>query len=404
VAKGESDLLEAVIVSAARTAIATENGALRDVPAEDLAALVMKEVVNRSNLPSPQLIDEVVFANCFGGIACMARMALLKACLPMSIPAITIDRQCGSGSTAVNLAATLIRAGEGDIYLAGGVESLTRMPFLMERPSSAYQRVAPRLIGPFGWPLSPKEIGDPPMGITAENVAERWGVSREEQDEFAYYSQMKAARAIKEGRFEEQIVPVVIPQKKGEPIVFATDEHPRLETTLEQLAKLKPAFKQGGTVTAGNSSGINDGAGALVLTSREKASELDLRPMARVVAHGAAGVDPNIMGIGPVPASRKALARADLTMEDMDVIELNEAFAAQSIACCRELGIDWRKQDFEKLNPNGGAIALGHPIAGSLAILIVKAVYELERRQGRYALVTACCGGGQGIATIIERD
>lgn len=397
------ELSEAVIVSAARTAIAKENGGLRDTPPEDFAGLVIAEAVKRSNLPSPQIIDEAIFGNCFSGVGCMARMAILKSGLPITIPATQVDRQCGSGSTAVNVAAALIQAGAGDVYVAGGVESLTRMPYLMERPSVAFQRTVPRLIGPLAWPLSTKEIGDPPMGITAENVAERWKISREAQDEFAYLSQMKAARALKEGRFKEQIVPVVVPQKKGDPIIFDTDEHVRPNTTMESLAKLAPAFKQGGTVTAGNSSGINDGAAAFVLASRQKAHELDLKPLVVVKAFASAGVDPNFMGIGPIPATQKAMAKAGLTVADMDVIELNEAFAAQAIACCQELGIDWRDRDREKVNPNGGAIALGHPIAGSLAILVTKAIYELERCQGRYALITACCGGGQGVATIIER-
>lgn len=391
---------EAVIVGAARTAIARERGALKDVPPENYAAAVIAEAVRRSGLPDPAAIDEVIFGHCLGSnVGCMSRVALLQAGLPLSIPALTIDRQCGSGSTAVNLAAVHIWAGAGDIYVAGGVESMTRQPYLLEKAPVDYQRTAPRFCD--RRTLAPAEIGDPPMGITAENIAERWGISREEQDEFAYLSQKKAARAIQEGRFKEQIVPILIPQKKGEPLVFDTDEHPRPGTTLEALAKLKPAFKPGGTVTAGNSSGINDGAGALVLMSREKAEELGLQPLAAIRAVGAAGVDPNIMGIGPVPATRKALQNAGLTLDNIDVIELNEAFAAQSLACCRDLGIDWR--DEEKLNPNGGAIALGHPIAGSLAILVVKAVYELQRRQGRYALVTACCGGGQGVATILER-
>lgn len=389
---------EAVIVGAARTPIARENGALRDVPPETMAAIVMKEAVVRSGLQKPELIDEVIFGHCLGAPGCIGRMALLKAGLPMEIPAITIDRQCGSGSTAVNLAATHIWAGVGDIYLTGGVESMTRQPYLLEKPLS-FQRFPPNWIP--RRPLSPPEIGDPPMGITAENVAERFNVPREEQDEFAYLSQLKAARAIREGRFKEQIVPVTVPQKKGEPIVFEVDEHPRPNTTVEVLAKLPPVFKPGGTVTAGNSSGINDGAAALLIASREKAEELGLRPLAAIRAFAAAGVDPNIMGMGPVPATRKALAKAGLTIDQMDVIELNEAFAAQAIACCRELGIDWRDQ--EKFNPNGGAIALGHPIAATLAILIIKAVYELHRRSGRYALITACCGGGQGVATIIER-
>ncbi|WP_027718199.1 thiolase family protein [Desulfovirgula thermocuniculi] len=389
---------EAVIVGAVRTPIARENSALRDVPPETLAAIVMKEVVARSGLQNPGLIDEVIFGHCLGAPGCIGRMALLKAGLPMEIPAITIDRQCGSGSTAVNLAAAHIWAGVGDLYLVGGVESMTRQPYLLEKPLS-FQRFPPSWIP--RRPLSPPEIGDPPMGITAENVAERFHVSREEQDEFAYLSQIKAARAIREGRFKEQIVPVIIPQKKGDPVVFEVDEHPRPNTTVEVLATLPPVFKPGGTVTAGNSSGINDGAAALLVASREKAEELGLRPLAAIRAFASAGVDPNIMGMGPVPATRKALARAGLTIEQMDVIELNEAFASQAIACCRELGIDWRDQ--EKFNPNGGAIALGHPIAATLAILVVKAVYELHRRGGRYALITACCGGGQGVATIIER-
>ena len=388
---------EAVIVGAARTAIARENGALRDVPPETMTAIVIREAVIRSGLPDPRLIEEVIFGHCLGAAGCLGRMALLRAGLPMEIPAITIDRQCGSGSTAVNLAATHIWAGVGEVYLAGGAESMTRQPYLLEKPTAAYQRSAPNFTRR---PLSPEEIGDPPMGITAENVAERFNIPREEQDEMAWLSQVKAARAIQEGRFKEQIVPVEIPQKKGAPIVFQVDEHPRPGTTLETLAKLPPVFKKGGTVTAGNSSGINDGAAALVITSGIKAKELSLKPLAIIRSIGARGGAPNIMGMGPVPAARKALAAAGLTIDQIDVIELNEAFGAQAVACSRELGIDWKNQ--EKVNPNGGAIALGHPIAGSLAILTVKAIYELHRRGGRYALITACCGGGQGVATIIE--
>ncbi|MBS3948809.1 MAG: thiolase family protein [Dethiobacter sp.] len=390
---------EAVIVSAVRTAIAKEAGALKDLSPEEYAGLVIKEAVIRSGILDPKIIEEVIFGHCLGAPGCMARVALLKAGLPMSIPGVTIDRQCGSGSTAVNLAATYIQSGAAEVCVAGGVDSMTLAPFMVERPRAAYQRVPSNYIHPR--PLAPKEIGDPPMGITAENVAERWGVPREEQDEFAYLSQIKAARAISEGRFQEQIVPVSIPQRKGEPLLFATDEHPRPDTTLEKLAKLPPVFRKDGTVTAGNSSGLNDGAAALLLMSAEKAAELKLKPLAAVRSFAAAGVDPNVMGIGPVPATQKALAKAGLTVEDLDVIELNEAFAAQAIACCRDLGLDWRNQ--EKLNPNGGAIALGHPIAGSLAILTTKAIYELHRRKGRYALITACCGGGQGVATIIEK-
>jgi len=389
---------EAVIVSAVRTAIARERGALKDVPPEDYAAVVIREALGRSGLGDWEAVDEVIFGHCLGAAGCMARVAALRAGLPLSVPGLTVDRQCGSGSTAVNVAAAHIRAGVGDIYVAGGVESMTRQPYLLEKAPVDYQRAAPRFLD--RRPLAPRDIGDPPMGITAENVAERWGIGRSEQDEFAFLSQAKAARAIAEGRFREQIVPVAVPQKKGDPLVFDRDEHPR-PTTLEALARLKPVFKAGGTVTAGSSSGINDGAGALVLMSGAAAARLGIAPLAVVRAMAYAGVDPNIMGVGPVPATRKALARAGLTLAGMDVVELNEAFAAQAIACCRDLDLDWR--DEKKFNPNGGAIALGHPIAASLAILVVKAVYELRRTGGRYALVTACCGGGQGVATILER-
>jgi acetyl-CoA C-acetyltransferase len=386
---------EAVIISGARTPIAREGGALRDVPPEKYAALVIREAVNRAGI-DPATVDQVVMGHCLGAAGCMARVAWLEAGFPFSVPCLTIDRQCGSGSEAVNLAAALIMSGQADIVVAGGVESMTRMPYLLEKPTSPYQRSAPVFIQPR--PLSPKHIGDPPMGITAENVAEKYKVSREDQDAFGLASQQKAERAIKEGRFKEQIVPVVIPQKKGDPVVFDTDEHPRFGTTLEALAKLPTVFKKDGTVTAGTSSGINDGAGALVVMERGKAEALGLRPMGVIRAAAAAGVDPNIMGIGPVPATKLALKRAGITADDLDVIELNEAFASQALACIRELGLN-----MDKVNPNGGAIALGHPIAGSLAMLTVKLIYELQRQKARYGLVTACCGGGQGVATIIER-
>ncbi|MBS3885566.1 MAG: thiolase family protein [Dethiobacter sp.] len=386
---------EAVVISGARTPIARENGALRDVPPEKYGALVISEAVNRAGI-DPATVDQVVMGHCLGAVGCMARVAWLEAGFPFSVPCLTIDRQCGSGSEAVNLAAALIMAGYAEIVVAGGVESMTRMPYLLEKTASPYQRSAPVFIQPR--PLSPKQIGDPPMGITAENVAEKYKISREDQDAFGLASQQKAERAIREGRFKEQIVPIVIPQKKGEPVVFDTDEHPRFGTTLEALAKLPAVFKKDGTVTAGTSSGINDGAGALVIMERGKAEALGLKSMGVIRAAAAAGVDPNIMGIGPVPATRLALKRAGITVDDLDVIEMNEAFAAQALACVRELGLN-----MDKVNPNGGAIALGHPIAGSLAILTVKLIYELQRQRARYGLVTACCGGGQGVATIIER-
>lgn len=389
---------EAYIVGAARTAIAKENSGLKDVPPETLGALVIKEAIKRSGLPKPELIDEVIMGQCLGQSGNLARFAMLEAGLPMDIPAITLDRQCGSGSSAVHIAAAQIMAEVGDIYVAGGAESMTRMPYIAEKPlgfsRSPLKWVAPK-------PLSPKEIGDPPMGITAENVAAKYNISREEQDEMAYLSQIKAEKAIKGGVFKEQIVPVVIPQRKGDPKVFDTDEHPRFGITMEALAKMRTVFKKDGTVTAATSSGINDGAGALVVAAKDKALELGMTPLAKIVSFAAAGVDPNYMGIGPVPSTRKALAKAGLTIDQIDLIEMNEAFAAQSIASCRDLGIDWR--DANKFNPYGGAIALGHPIAATLAMLIVKAVYELRLRNDRYALITACVGGGQGVATIIER-
>jgi acetyl-CoA acetyltransferase family protein len=389
---------EAYIVSGCRTAIAKDKGALAFLAPEIYAAEVVKEAVKRSGLIDLESIDEVIFGQCFGyQYSTTARVVSLKAGLPMSVPAMDVDRQCGTGSTVVNFAATQIWAGLGDIYVAGGVESMTRIPYIVEKPDEPFRRQPLTFFHPI---VSIPEIGDPPNGITAESVAEMYGISREEQDEFGYLSQVKAERAIKEGRFKEQIVPIKIPQKKGDPIVFDTDEHPRFGTTMETLAKLRPAFKKDGTVTAGTSSGITDGAAAMVVMSGDKTQEMGVIPMAKVVSFAYAGVDPNIMGIGPVPAVRKVLAKSGMTIDMIDVIELNEAFAAQCIACCRDLGIDWRNG--EKFNPNGGAIALGHPIAASLAILMIKAIYELKRTAKRYGLIAACIAGGLGVATIIE--
>lgn len=389
---------DVVIVGAARTAVGLENKSLKDVPPETLGAIVMKEAVSRSGLKDPAMIEEVFFGHCLGGSGNLARFSMLEAGLPQDIPAITVDRQCGSGSTAVHLATAQIMAGLGDVYLAGGAESMSRMPYIALKPQG-FSRTPPTW--QMAKPLAPQSIGDPPMGVTAENVAVKYGISREEQDEMAYLSQVKAEKAIKAGVFKEQIVPVVIPQKKGDPKVFDTDEGPRFGITMEDLAKMKPIFRKDGTVTAATSSGINDGAAAVLLAAKEKADELGMAPLAKIVSFAAAGVDPNIMGIGPVPATQKALGRAGLTLDQIDLIEMNEAFAAQAIASCRDLGIDWRDQN--KFNPYGGAIALGHPIAATLCILLVKAAYELKLRNERYALITACVGGGQGVATIIER-
>ncbi|PWW27002.1 acetyl-CoA C-acetyltransferase [Cytobacillus oceanisediminis] len=386
---------DAVIVSAVRTAIGKQGGALATIPAHVFGAEVLKEAIRRANV-EPGEIDDVIMGNVISGGGNIARLTALQAGLSLELPGMTIDRQCGSGINAVNLAAQAIRAGNGDVYLAGGIESMSRAPYLMDRPEKSYSPVPPRFRKS---QLSPKEIGDPPMGITAENLAEKYSISREEQDEFSLSSQRKMAYAMEDGRFEKQIVPITIPVKKGDPFLFKRDEHPRPQTTLEALSKLQPAFLQGGTVTAGSSSGLNDAAAALVVMSREKAAELDVKPLAVIREQALAGVDPNIMGIGPVPAVRKVLEKSRLTLDDMDLIEINEAFAAQVIACNRELNMD-----MEKVNVNGGAIAHGHPLGATGAILITKAVYELERRGGRYALITACIGGGQGIATIIERE
>ncbi len=387
---------EAVIVSAVRTAVARENSALRDIPPEIYGGLVLKEAAKRAGV-DPEIIEQVIMGCCLTSVGCMARMASLQAGFPVSVPGLTVDRQCGSGSEAINIAAALAMAAQGEVYLAGGVESMTRMPYLLEKPSTAYQREAPGFV-PGKRYLTPEHIGDPPMGITAENVAEKYGVTREQQDEFALSSQLKAEKAITEGRFKEQILTLEIPQKKGDPIVFDTDEHPRFGLTIDKLARLSPIFKKGGTVTAGNASGINDGAAAVVVMEKAKAKEMGLKIMGTVRGMAAAGVDPNYMGIGPVPAVKKALTMAGITTGDLGVIELNEAFASQAVACINELGLN-----YEKVNPNGGAIALGHPIAASLAVLTVKLLYEMERQDVRYGLVTACCGGGQGVATIIER-
>jgi acetyl-CoA C-acetyltransferase len=386
---------DAVIVSAVRTAIGRHGGALASVPAHIFGAEVIKEAIRRANI-SPEMIDDVILGNVLSGGGNIARLTALQTGLSIEIPGLTVDRQCGSGINAVILATQAIRAGDGDIYIAGGIESMSRAPYLMDRPEKPYSSTPPNFRKS---QLSPKEIGDPPMGITAENLVKKYKISREEQDEFALRSQQRMAIAMKEGRFNEQIVPITIPVRKGEPIVFKTDEHPRPQTTMEALSKLPPAFLEGGTVTAGNSSGLNDAASALVIMSREKAEELGLTPLAVVREYAVAGVDPNIMGIGPVPATRKVLEKSGLSLEDIDIIEINEAFAAQVIACDRELNMD-----SEKVNVNGGAIAHGHPLGATGAILITKAVYELKRSGGRYALITACIGGGQGISTIIERE
>ena len=386
---------DAVIVSAVRTAIARQGGAFATLQAHEYGAVVIKEALKRANV-SAEMVEDVIFGNVLSGGGNIARLTALQTGLSQEIPGVTVDRQCGSGMNAINLAAQAIKAGDGDIFVAGGTESMSRAPYLMDRQTKPYSMLPPKFRSA---QLSPKEIGDPPMGITAENLANKYSISREEQDEYALMSQQRMAAAMEAGYYNEQIVPVDIPVRKGEPIRVAVDEHPRPSTTLEGLQKLPPAFMKDGTVTAGSSSGLNDAASALVLMSREKAEELGLKPLAVVREYTVSGVDPNIMGIGPVPATRKLLNKAGLTMDDIDLVELNEAFAAQVIACNRELEID-----LAKLNVNGGAIAHGHPLGATGAILTTKAVYELERRNAKRAIITACIGGGQGIATLIERE
>lgn len=397
---------EAVIVDAIRTPIGRYAGALKDVRPDDMAALVISKIVERNKI-DPEAIEDVFFgcSNQAGeDNRNVARMAVLLAGLPYTVPGATFNRLCGSAMQAVNSAAQAIQTGNGDIIVAGGVESMTRAPFVMAKATTEFPRGEITMYdSTIGWRfVNPKMVEQYPpisMGETAENVAEKYGVSRQEQDEFALLSQQKAVAAIREGKFKDEIVPVPIPQKKGDPILFDTDEHPRADTTLEKLAALRPAFRAGGTVTAGNSSGINDGASAILLMSKRKALELGFKPMAKIIATGVAGVHPSYMGIGPIPAARKALQRAGLTVDKLDLIELNEAFASQAIVCIKELGLD-----VSKVNPNGGAIALGHPLGCTGARIITTLVHEMVKRNVRFGLATMCVGVGQGIATVLERE
>ncbi len=395
---------EAVILSAVRTPIGRYAGSLKDARPDDLAALVIAEAVRRANV-DPASIEDVLLgcANQAGeDNRNVARMALLLAGLPVEVAGQTVNRLCGSGLQAVNSASQAIQVGAGDTFVAGGVESMTRAPFVLGKSDSAFSRSMNLQDTTLGWRfINPKlaSMHHPySMGETAENVAERTKISRADQDAFALRSHQRAVAAQQSGRFKDEIVPVSIPQKKGEATVVALDEQPRADTSLEKLAALKPAFRKDGTVTAGNSSSINDGAAALVLMSLERVQALGLRPRARIVTTAVAGVDPAYMGLGPIPATRKVLQRAGLSIQDIDLVELNEAFAVQSLRCMRELEIDE-----EKLNVNGGAIALGHPLGCSGARLVVTLLHELERRGGRYGLATMCIGVGQGIATIVER-
>jgi 3-oxoadipyl-CoA thiolase len=398
-------LREAWIVEAVRTPVGRYGGALASVRPDDLAAAVIRAVVDRSSI-DPALIEDVIFgcANQAGeDNRNVARMAALLADLPVEVAGQTVNRLCGSGLQAINSAAHAIAADDGDVFVAGGVESMTRAPYVIAKPEVAFERGNREAYDTtLGWRFVNPKLAEKhypySMGETAENVAERWEVGRDLQDAFALRSHQRAVAAIESGRFDGQIVPVAVPQRKGEPFVVARDEHPRADTSLDALGRIKPAFRDGGTVTAGNSSGINDGASAVLVVEAGRARSLGLRPMARVVSTAVAGVDPAVMGVGPVPATRKALARAGLSPGDLDLVELNEAFASQSIVCIKELGLD-----AEKVNVNGGAIALGHPLGSSGARLMTMLVHELRRTGGRYGLATMCIGVGQGIATVVER-
>jgi 3-oxoadipyl-CoA thiolase len=395
---------DAYVIDALRTPIGRYGGTLANARPDDLAAHVIRAAVDRAGLPVDE-IDEV-YMGCTNQAGednrNVARMGLLLAGLPVEVPGVTVNRLCASGLEAINQAARQIRLGEADLVLAGGVESMTRAPLAMPKAERSFPRGGPPVYDTtIGWrfvnPRMQELHGTDSMGETAENVAQRFGVSRESQDEFALESHRRALAAREAGRFDDEIVPVPVPQPKGDPLTVHSDEGPRADTTLEKLGRLRAAFREGGTVTAGNSSQINDGAACLVLASAERARELGREPLARIVASGAAGVEPAVMGIGPIPATRKALAAAELGIGDVDLVELNEAFASQVLACARELGIDE-----ERLNVNGGAIALGHPLGASGARLLGTLVHEMRRRGARRGLATMCIGVGQGLATVVE--
>jgi 3-oxoadipyl-CoA thiolase len=400
-------MTEAFICDAVRTPIGRYGGALSSVRPDDLAAIPIAALLARNPTIDPKAVDEVLLgcANQAGeDNRNVARMATLLAGLPVDVPGATVNRLCGSGMDAVGLAARTLKAGDSDLIIAGGVESMSRAPFVMPKADTAFSRTAEIYDTTIGWRFINKRLeakyGVDSMPETGENVAAQFAVSREDQDKFALRSQQRAAAAYERGFFESELTPVEILQRKGKAIVVSRDEHPRPETTLEQLAKLPTPFRTNGTVTAGNASGVNDGACALVIASEQAVKRFGLTPRARIVTTATAGVEPRIMGIGPVPASRKALQRAGLALGKMDVIELNEAFASQGLAVLRQLGLE---DDAAHVNPNGGAIALGHPLGMSGARLVTTAIYQLAATGGRYALCTMCIGVGQGIAIILER-
>ena len=398
--KGEMILTnEVVIVSAVRTAIGSFQGTLKDVPATTLGGIVIKEALARAGVAGEQ-VDEVIMGNVLAaGLGQNpARQASLAAGLPHAVPALTINKVCGSGLKAVHIAAQAILAGDADIIVAGGFENMSQAPYVLQNAREGFSMGDKKFVDTMIHDGLWCAFNHYHMGVTAENLCNVYGISREEQDAFATRSQQRAQAAMAAGKFDDEIVPIEIPQRNGESLVFAHDEFPRANVTEASLAKLRPAFKQDGSVTAANASGINDGAAAVVVMSKEKALALGLKPMAHITANASAGVNPAIMGIGPVLAVKKVLAKADISLEDVDLIEANEAFAAQSIAVDRELGFN-----HDKLNVNGGAIALGHPIGASGARILVTLLHEMEKRNVKTGLVTLCIGGGQGVATIVQR-
>ncbi|NLK43740.1 MAG: acetyl-CoA C-acetyltransferase [Tissierellia bacterium] len=390
---------EVVIASAVRTAIGSFGGMFKDVSAVQLGTVVAKEALKRANV-KPEMVDEVIFGNVLqAGLGQnVARQVSVHAGIPIEVPSYTVNKVCGSGLKSVALAAQAILAGEADIVLAGGTENMSQAPYLLKSARWGQRmgndQIEDYMVQDGLWDV----FNNYHMGITAENIVEKYGLTREEQDQLALESQNKAEEAVKSGRFKDEIVAVEIRQRKGDPIIADTDEYPRFGATIEGLAKLRPAFKKDGTVTAGNASGINDGAAALVVMSKEKAEELGITPLATIVTYASAGVDPSIMGTGPIPATKKALAKANLTVEDLDLIEANEAFAAQALSVIKDLNFDT-----SKVNVNGGAIALGHPIGASGARILVTLLHEMAKRDAKKGLATLCIGGGQGIAMIVKR-
>ncbi|CAA7600537.1 Thiolase, C-terminal [Acididesulfobacillus acetoxydans] len=390
---------EVVIVSAVRTPVGSFGGALSQVSAPDLGALTIRESIRRAGI-TPEEVDEVIMGNVLSaGLGQNpARQAAMKAGIPQEVPSWTVSKVCGSGLKAVVCAAQAILAGDAEIIVAGGMESMSLAAYALPKARTGYRMGNATVVDTMIIDGLTDAFHNIHMGLTAENIAEKFGISRQEQDEFSVRSQNRAEKAIKEGKFAEEIVPVVIPQKKGDPVVFSQDEFPRFGTSVETLDKLRPAFKKDGTVTAGNASGINDGAAAVVVMSAAKAEALGVRPLVKITSWASAGVDPLIMGTGPIPATRKALAKAGLKIEDIDVVEANEAFAAQALEVAKELNLD-----MEKTNLNGGAVALGHPIGASGARILVTLLYEMGRRKARRGLATLCIGGGQGISMVVER-